>query len=308
MSSSPSKSPVLKSFGQFLFDVFRGLLMGVAEVLPGISGGTVALIIGIYERVVFSASQAVKGIISLLSFSKANWKKARERFQGIDWKLLVPLLIGMVLAILGSSAAVYPLIIAYPTITSAAFAGLILASLVVPIKLSGGNWQVKHFLIAAIAAGFAFTLTSLPRSTDTEPSEILIFVSAALAICALSLPGVSGSNVLITMGMFTPVLLAVNTLDFRYLGIFMLGAIVGFASFVGVLQWLLENRRKATFVVMAGLMFGSVRALWPWQSDSGGLLAPSSSVVPELVAFFACAAFVLAMTWVEARFSSKKQL
>jgi putative membrane protein len=308
MSSSPSKSPVLKSFGQFLFDVFRGLLMGVAEVLPGISGGTVALIIGIYERVVFSASQAVKGIISLLSFSKANWKKARERFQGIDWKLLVPLLIGMVLAILGSSAAVYPLIIAYPTITSAAFAGLILASLVVPIKLSGGNWQVKHFLIAAIAAGFAFTLTSLPRSTDTEPSEILIFVSAALAICALSLPGVSGSNVLIAMGMFTPVLLAVNTLDFRYLGIFMLGAIVGFASFVGVLQWLLENRRKATFVVMAGLMFGSVRALWPWQTDSGGLLAPSSSVVPELVAFFACAAFVLAMTWVEARFSSKKQL
>jgi putative membrane protein len=244
----------------------------------------------------------------LLSFSKANWKKARERFQGIDWKLLVPLLIGMVLAILGSSAAVYPLIIAYPTITSAAFAGLILASLVVPIKLSGGNWQVKHFLIAAIAAGFAFTLTSLPRSTDTEPSEILIFVSAALAICALSLPGVSGSNVLIAMGMFTPVLLAVNTLDFRYLGIFMLGAIVGFASFVGVLQWLLENRRKATFVVMAGLMFGSVRALWPWQTDSGGLLAPSSSVVPELVAFFACAAFVLAMTWVETRFSSKKPL
>jgi putative membrane protein len=308
MSSSPSKSPVLKTFGQFLFDVFRGLLMGVAEVLPGISGGTVALIIGIYERVVLSASQAVKGFILLLSFSKTNWGKARERFQGIDWKLLVPLLIGMVLAILGSSAAVYPLIIAYPTITSAAFAGLILASLVVPIKLSGGNWQVKHFLIAAIAAGFAFTLTSLPRSTDTQPSEILIFISAALAICALSLPGVSGSNVLIAMGMFTPVLLAVNTLDFRYLGIFMLGAIVGFASFVGVLQWLLENRRKATFVVMAGLMFGSVRALWPWQTESGGLLPPSSSVLPELIAFFACAAFVLAMTWVETRFASKKPL
>jgi putative membrane protein len=308
MSSSPSKSPVLKTFGQFLFDVFRGLLMGVAEVLPGISGGTVALIIGIYERVVLSASQAVKGFILLLSFSKTNWGKARERFQGIDWKLLVPLLIGMVLAILGSSAAVYPLIIAYPTITSAAFAGLILASLVVPIKLSGGNWQAKHFIIAVVAAAFAITLTSLPRSTDTQPSEILIFISAALAICALSLPGVSGSNVLIAMGMFTPVLLAVNTLDFRYLGIFMLGAIVGFASFVGVLQWLLENRRKATFVVMAGLMFGSVRALWPWQTESGGLLPPSSSVLPELIAFFACAAFVLAMTWVETRFASKKPL
>jgi putative membrane protein len=308
MSSSPSKPPVLKRFGQFLFDVFRGLLMGVAEVLPGISGGTVALIIGIYERVVFSASQAVKGFLLLLSFSKANWQKARKRFQGIDWKLLVPLLIGMVIAILGSSAAVYPLIIAYPTITSAAFAGLILASLVVPIKLSGGNWQAKHFLIAAVAAGFAITLTSIPRSTDAEPSELLIFLSAVLAICALSLPGVSGSNVLLAMGMFTPVLLAVNTLDFRYLGIFMLGAIVGFASFVGLLQWLLENRRKATFVVMAGLMFGSVRALWPWQTESGGLLPASSSYLPELVAFFACALFVLAMTWVESRFSSKKPI
>lgn len=282
--------------------------MGVAEVLPGISGGTVALIIGIYERVVLSASRAVKGFLLLLSFSKTNWRKARERFQGIDWKLLVPLLIGMALAILGSSAAVYPLIIAFPTITSAAFAGLILASLVVPIKLSGGAWQVKHFFIAAVAAAFAFTLTSLPRSTDAEPSELLIFLSAALAICALSLPGVSGSNVLIAMGMFTPVLLAVNSLDFRYLGIFILGAMVGFASFVGLLQWLLENRRKSTFVVMAGLMFGSVRALWPWQTESGSLLAPSSSVLPELIAFFACALFVLAMTWVESRFSSKKPL
>ena len=305
MSSSPSYAGLLKRFGKFLFDVVRGLLMGVAEVLPGISGGTVALIIGIYERVVFSASQAVKGFLLLLSFKKANWEKARERFRGIDWSLLVPLLIGMVIAILGSSAAVYPLIIAYPTITSAAFAGLILASLVVPIKLSGGNWQLKHYLIAALAAAFAFALTSIPRSTDTEPSELLIFVSAALAICALSLPGVSGSNVLIAMGMFTPVLLAVNTLDFRYLGIFVLGAVVGFASFVGLLQWLLENRRKATFVVMAGLMLGSVRALWPWQTESGAILAPASSFIPELVAFLACAFFVLAMTWFESRLPSR---
>jgi putative membrane protein len=303
MTSNASALAPIRRAGQFIYDIGRGLLMGVAEVLPGISGGTVALIIGIYERVVFSASQAVKGFVLLLSFKKVNWLKAREKFRDIDWSLLIPLLIGMIVAILGSSAAVYPLIIAFPTLTSASFAGLILASLVVPIKLSGGNWQLRHYLIAVLAASFAFTLTSLPRSTDTQPSDLLIFVSAALAICALSLPGVSGSNVLIAMGMFTPVLLAVNTLDFRYLGIFMLGAIVGFASFVGVLQWLLENRRKATFVVMTGLMFGSVRALWPWQTESGGLLPPTTSVIPEFLAFVACAVFVLAMTWGESRFS-----
>lgn len=307
MSSSTTKSNLLKRFGQFVFDIFRGLLMGVAEVLPGISGGTVALIIGIYERVVFSASQAVKGFVLLLSFRKAHWKKAGERFQGIDWSLLIPLLIGMVIAILGSSAAIYPLIIAFPTITSAAFAGLILTSIAVPIRLSGGDWKLRHFLIAVIAASFAFILTSIPRSTSAEPSELLIFLSAALAICALSLPGVSGSNVLIAMGMFTPVLLAVNTLDFRYLGIFMLGAIVGFASFVGLLQWLLENRRKATFVVMAGLMFGSVRALWPWQTETGSLLPPESSFVPELIAFAACAALVAVLIFAETKYASSSK-
>ena len=307
MSSSQSSTPIVKRIGQFFFDIFRGLLMGVAEVLPGISGGTVALIIGIYESVVFSASEAVKGFVLMLSFSKEKWGKAKQRFSGIEWGLLIPLLIGMIIAILGSSAAVYPLIIAFPTLTSAAFAGLILASLVVPIKLSGGNWQLKHFGIAALAATFAFSLTSIPRSTDAEPSALLIFISAALAICALSLPGVSGSNVLIAMGMFTPVLLAVNTLDFGYLGIFMLGAIFGFASFVGVLQWLLENRRKATFVVMTGLMFGSVRALWPWQTETGGLLPPQGSMIPEIVAFVACAAFVLLMTWVESRLPGKNR-
>lgn len=307
MTKSQSQSNFLKRIGQFIFDVFRGLLMGVAEVLPGISGGTVALIIGIYERVVFSASQAVKGFLLLLTFNKTNWANAKKRFSGIDWVLLVPLLIGMIVAILGSSAAIYPLITAFPTITSAAFAGLILASLLVPIKLSGGNWKAKHFLIATLAAGFAITLTSIPRSADTTPSDLLIFISAALAICALSLPGVSGSNVLIAMGMFTPVLLAVNTLDLRYLGIFMLGAIVGFASFVGLLQWLLENRRKATFVVMAGLMFGSVRALWPWQTETGSLLPPSGPLYPEVIAFVACGLFVVAMTWVESRFSSNSR-
>lgn len=302
--STPALNPFHK-LAQFAFDVFRGLLMGVAEVLPGISGGTVALIIGIYERIVQSASQAVKGMAVLATFRKGSWDKARQRFKTIDWVLLIPLFVGMVIAILGSSAAIYPLIINYPTITSAAFAGLILASLIVPIRLSGGNWEVKHFLIAVIAAAVAITITSIPRTNDLNPSDLMIFVSAAIAICALSLPGVSGSNVLIAMGMFTPVLLAVNTLDFRYLAIFVLGAVFGFASFVGVLQWLLENRRKSTFVVMTGLMFGSVRALWPWQTDTGDLLAPSGSVVPEMTAFLLCGLFVLAMTWLESKLAKK---
>lgn len=273
--------------------------MGVAEVLPGISGGTVALIIGIYERIVFSASEAVKGFVLMLSFSKPKWREARKRFDSIEWPLLLPLLLGMVIAVFGSAAIVLPLMESYPTLSYAAFAGLILASLAVPVKLSGGKWGVKEFLFLGLAAVIAIGLTSIPRGQEAESSFWFIFISAALAVCALSLPGVSGSNLLIALGMYAPTLAAVNSLDFGFLGVFMLGAIVGFGSFVGVLEWLFENHRKRTLAAMTGLMTGSLASLWPWQDETGANLAAPMIVWPEVVAFVIGIASVVALMLVE---------
>jgi putative membrane protein len=138
--------------------------------------------------------------------------------------------------------------------------------------------EYSLLLVSAIAA---FALTSIPKAADATPGFLLILLSAAIAVCALVLPGVSGSYLLLALGMYAPTLAAVNNRDFGYLGTFVLGAVLGLALFVSALQWLLENRRRWTLVVMTGLMIGSLRALWPWQSESGSLLAPQASFLPE---------------------------
>jgi putative membrane protein len=278
-----SPRPVIKNpLLRFLVDLIRGSLIGIAEIIPGVSGGTVALITGVYTRVINSAAEAVRGFVLLLSFSKVKWLEAGIRFRAISWSLLVPLLIGMLVAIFVGASLVEPLLEQYPTLTRALFAGLIAASLWVPISLSGGRWGIKQYLVALIAAGFALGLTSIPKAEDADPSFLVVVLSAALAVCALVLPGVSGSYLLLAMGMYSPTLQAVNERDFGYLGVFVLGAILGLGSFVALLQWLLANHRRITLVVMTGLMVGSLRALWPWQSETGALLQPSQNVLPEL--------------------------
>jgi putative membrane protein len=127
--------------------------------------------------------------------------------------------------------------------------------------------------LAVLGAAASFLFTGLPVLAGGADSLWWVAPAAAVAVCALVLPGVSGSFLLVTLGMYEPTLAAVNDRDFGYLGVFVLGAIAGLAAFVGILQWLLEHRRVLTLVVMTGLMAGSLRALWPWQGDQRELLA-----------------------------------
>jgi putative membrane protein len=293
MSVSPkpssSKNPVL----ELLLNFVRGVLIGIAEIIPGISGGTIALITGVYSRIINSAAEAFKGLGLLVTFSKNNWVQAGSRFRSMSWSLLIPMLIGMVIALFAAAGVVEPLLEQYPTLTKALFAGLIAASLAVPIRLSGGRWGISEYAIALVAAVAAFAFTSIPRGADLDPGFFLIAGSAAIAVCALVLPGVSGSYLLLALGMYAPTIAAVNDRDFGYLGTFVLGALVGLGAFVGLLQWLLEHKSRITLVVMTGLMVGSLRALWPWQSETGEILVPATNGLLEL-ALFATGAFVVA--------------
>jgi putative membrane protein len=284
---------------QLLLNFVRGVLIGIAEIIPGISGGTIALITGVYSRIINSAAEAFKGLGLLATFSKKNFVQAGARFRSMSWSLLIPMLIGMVIALFAAASVVEPLLEQYPTLTKALFAGLIAASLAVPIKLSGGKWGVSEYAIALAAAAAAFAFTSIPRGADLEPGFFLIAGSAAIAVCALVLPGVSGSYLLLALGMYAPTLAAVNDLDFGYLGTFVLGAIVGLAAFVGLLQWLLEHKSRITLVVMTGLMVGSLRALWPWQSETGEILAPASNGLVELALLATGALIVAALIFAE---------
>ena len=292
---------VIETFLNFV----RGSLIGVAELIPGISGGTIALITGVYKRVIDSAAEAVRGIILLFGFSKSNLAKSTTHFKAISWSLLIPMLVGMVTAIFVGAGIVESLLEQYPTFTKALFAGLIAASIFVPITLSGMSWKPIHYLVLLLSAAAAFAFTSVPRAADVDPSFIVIVVSAAFAVCALVLPGISGSYLLLALGMYAPTLAAVNNRDFGYLGTFVLGAILGLASFVSLLQWLLAKKLKMTMVVMTGLMIGSLRALWPWQSETGAVLLPEANFELELLMFGVGSAIVFGLIVLERRMGRK---
>ncbi len=172
--------------------------------------------------------------------------------------------------------------------TRAVFAGLILASLWVPLQMVGSGGH-RHWSAALASASAVFFALGLPAAALPSDSLLWVAPAAALAVCALVLPGVSGSYLLLTLGMYEPTLSAVNNRDVAYLAVFVLGALLGLGLFVRGLQWLLANHFAITLAIMTGLMLGSLRALWPWQGPTGELLAPGSDVA--MVAILTAAGF-----------------
>ena len=252
-------------------NALRGFLIGVAEVIPGVSGGTIALIVGVYQRIIDSAAAFTKGILQLRTF---NIEGLKSDFKRIELVLLLPLGIGMLSAIVLAAAALEPLLENEPEIMRGLFFGMILVSLYVPYKMAANAWLSRDYIAALVAAFVAFGLMSFPRVTAFEPNLLVVFLGAAVAICALVLPGVSGSFLLLALGLYAPTIAAVNDRHWLYLLVFILGAVVGLGVFSTLLSWLLANKRRVTLVIMTGLMLGSLRALWPWQDQQGMILPP----------------------------------
>ena len=281
-----------------VLDASRGVLIGAAEVVPGVSGGTVALVVGLYERLIASAGHLLTALRLLLS--GRGTAAARAELRQVEWATILPVLGAMLLALVTLARVIEPLLEEQPERARGLFLGLVLASVVVPARMVG-RWGGREYVLAAVALVAAVLLTGLPPGTNDDPSRLLVFASAALAICALVLPGVSGSFLLLSIGIYEPTLAAVNDRDLGYVAVFAAGAITGLALFVKVLQWLLSAHRRATLAVMTGLMIGSLRALWPWQDEDRGLLAPSGSVLPVVAFVVLGIALVTALLVVEAR-------
>lgn len=285
-----------------LIDALRGGLIGFAEVIPGVSGGTIALVVGVYDTVIGSAAHLVRGVAVAVrdALGRRGMSRARGHLAQVRWGVLIPLVVGMAAAVVIGARVIAPLVEDHPGPTRAVFAGLILASLVVPIRMVG-RWSPGLLAAAAFAAAAAFVLTGLPAAAAFEPPLWLVALAAAVAVCALVLPGMSGSFLLLAIGLYAPTLAAVNDRDLVYLGIFALGAVVGLALFVPVLQRLLERRRAITLAIMTGLMVGSLRALWPWQTDDGALQAPGDDLLTMVGLMLAGAAVVVSLLVVESR-------
>lgn len=285
-----------------LLDIVRGALIGGAEVIPGVSGGTVALIVGVYDDLIHSAGALVRGLVRLVvdPLRGRGTGGALALLREVRWSVVLPVIAGMLAAIVVGASLLAPLIDEHPIETRALFTGLIVASLAVPARMVG-RWGVREFVLAALAAVLTFFLTGIPAADPADPGPLVVAVSAAVAVCALVVPGVSGSFILLTVGMYAPTLAAVNDRDLGYLGVFVLGAVVGLGAFVSLLQWLLEHRRRVTLAIMTGLMVGSLRALWPWQDERGMLEPPGAQFLPALLLFAAGVVVVLAMLLVERR-------
>jgi len=282
---------------QVALNVLRGGLVGAAEVVPGVSGGTVALVVGIFEDLIEAAGHVVTAARLLVT---GNRKAAAAALRSARWRVVVPALAGMIAAVILGAKLLEPVIADHPVGARAVFGGLILASLAVPFRMVG-RWRTREITLGLLAAAATVLLTGIPPASASAPNLIAVGAVAALAICALVLPGVSGSFILLSFGIYEPTLAALNDRDFAYIGVFMLGATIGLSLFVKGLQYLLEHHHRVTLAVMTGLMAGSLRALWPWQDSERGLLAPDSNWPQMLLLALAGAAVVISLIVAERR-------
>ena len=262
-----------------LINTLRGFLIGTAEVIPGVSGGTIALIVGVYETIISGISDFGSALGYLV---RGKTTQALASFKKIRFAVLLPILFGMLVAIFAAAAVLEPLIESEPELVRAGFAGMLIASFYVPAKMIRASVSVTTGVAILAGAALAFWLTSLPNAGIGNPSWWQIILFAALAVCALVLPGVSGSFFLLAVGMYAPTIAAVNERSFGYLGLFVVGAVAGLLVFARAVEWFLLHHRGFTLSLMLGLMIGSLRALWPWQSADRELLPVSDPGLPLL--------------------------
>ena len=268
-----------------LVQFFRGFCMGSADVVPGVSGGTIALVLGIYERLIENVRQASSAAAWLI---RINGPQALVRLRRLEWSFLVPLLLGIGSAILLLARAIDHLLDEYPVEMTAAFFGLVLASAVSVWERLKQRDGIRLLLFAGTAV-VTFIVLGYRGGEINDPSLLIVFGSGALAICAMILPGISGSFILLILGMYEYVIDAVNDRALLTLGVFAAGCAVGLALFAPVLNYGLRRHHDAAMAALLGLMLGSLRVLWPWPEgvDEAGLAWPpeaSDAVVPFLVA------------------------
>jgi putative membrane protein len=245
-----------------IFDYFwigaRGFTMGAADVVPGVSGGTMAFILGIYDELLESISAVdVNFIQRILTF---QW---REAFANFPWKFLVSIALGIMTAILTLANALHWALENHPVYIWAFFFGLIVASIVV-VRRRVRDWNIVNILAAAVSAIGAFILVGLSPS-ETPHTPILLFISGAVAICAMILPGISGAFILVLLGKYTYVLAAVKNLDILTVVLVGVGAVVGLLSFARLLRWMLHTNHDLVVAILTGFMVGSLRKVWPWK-------------------------------------------
>ena len=282
--------------------VLRGFAIGTADLVPGVSGGTVALVTGIYGRLVTAIGSCALGVGRLLRGDLPGLARSLRR---VEWPLLFSIVVGAGLAVAALAGVVEGLLRDQPVRTAAVFFGLIGGAIVVAWWLLREP-SVGHAIVAITIGLLAFFLFGFDGAAIHDPAWYVFVAAGAFGICAFILPGVSGSFLLLAIGMYQPVLGAINDRAATSLLAFALGAAGGLGLFSRLLQWLLDRYHDLVVAAMIGLMIGSFRILWPWPAGLGDengagattLARPGPDVlVPVVLAIVSAILVVGFATW-----------
>lgn len=258
---------------QYVRLVLTGFAMGTADLIPGVSGGTIAFLSGIYEELLYSIKIVTGEVLQLVL--KGQIVKA---WKAIPFGFLIPLVLGLFAAILTLANVLSYLLDTYPVFVWAFFFGLVLASVWVVLKRVV-KWDVSDKISFVVSAVVAYIVVGAVP-VETPNNLIFIFFSGMIAICAMILPGISGSFILLLLGKYSQILDAVTNRDILTLIVFMGGAIVGLALFARLLSWLFSKHHDISIAILAGFMLGSIRKLWPWKEVVETRVNSHGEIVP----------------------------
>lgn len=244
----------------YAFLVLKGMGMGAADVVPGVSGGTIAFIVGIYDELINSIKSINGKSLKLFFTGKfaAFWKM-------INGSFLFSILLGIGISVFSLAKIITWLLVEHPILVWSFFFGLVLASTWFVAKdIKGWNWKTILGFVVGVVIAFYITVAT-PAET---PSYLwFIFLCGAIAICAMILPGISGSFILVLLGKYFFIMDAVKTFDLVIIAVFGAGAVVGITSFSRVLSYALKHVRNITLAVLSGFMLGSLNKVWPWKEQ-----------------------------------------
>lgn len=257
---------------------FKGMAMGAADVVPGVSGGTIAFISGIYEELLGSICNVNLKLFNTLKKEglKAAWKQVNGNF-------LLSLFLGIFISVVTLAKAIKYLLENEPILLWSFFFGLVLASIIYVAKQIT-KWNFISVLLLLLSSFLAYYVTTLNPLVNENSSLLFLFLAGAIAICAMILPGISGAFILVLLGAYKTILTAVDDRDLKTIATVGLGAIVGLLSFSKILKWLFSNYKNYTLAALTGFIIGSLNKIWPWKetltwrTNSHGVKVPFNQV------------------------------
>ncbi len=265
-----------RTWREYLLLVLKGFLMGSADVVPGVSGGTMAFILGIYEELILSIRAAARP-----AFWRALLRgRILEALDAINARFLIAVVSGIALAILTLARVLEWLLENHPVLVWSFFFGLVLGS-IITVRRRVKRWTPTLWLVMLLGAVGAYLLVgAVPLQTPN--TWWFLMLSGALAICAMILPGISGAFILVLLGKYQFVLSAVNQRDLVSLALVGVGAVVGIVSFAQILGWLFKRYHDLTVALLTGLMLGSLRKIWPWKETVASIVGRHGEIIPTV--------------------------